>query len=200
MEMSGQLHAPASLTPGEMFSLYPLCRMLGGPQNRSGRGGVETDLFPRPSTLQSFAALTGISLLLLKYGKRFKSTFPRNYLTSWIWALLEQSPVVQLLKNFPTFYGNRRFITVFTRALHWSLSWANSVQSIPPHPISLRSILILFTHLHVGLSNGLVPSGFPTKILYASVFFPFVLMPFPSHPLHLVITVIHGEGCKLWSS
>jgi hypothetical protein len=30
--------------------------------------------------------------------------------------------VQQLLKNFPAFYGTRRFITVFTRALHWSLS------------------------------------------------------------------------------
>jgi hypothetical protein len=29
---------------------------------------------------------------------------------------------VQLLKNFPAFYGTRRLITVFTRALHWSLS------------------------------------------------------------------------------
>jgi hypothetical protein len=37
---------------------------------------------------------------------------------------------VQLLKNFPAFYGTRRFITVFTRALHWSLSWARSIQSI----------------------------------------------------------------------
>jgi hypothetical protein len=32
---------------------------------------------------------------------------------------------------------------VFTRALHWSLFWAWSIQSIPSHPISLRSILIL---------------------------------------------------------
>jgi hypothetical protein len=37
-------------------------------------------------------------------------------------ALLEKLPTVQLLKNFPAFYGTRRFITVFTRALHWSLS------------------------------------------------------------------------------
>jgi hypothetical protein len=29
--------------------------------------------------------------------------------------------VVQLLENFPTFYGNLRFITVFTTALHLSL-------------------------------------------------------------------------------
>jgi hypothetical protein len=32
---------------------------------------------------------------------------------------------------------------MFTRALHWSLSWARSIQSIPSHPISLRSILTL---------------------------------------------------------
>jgi hypothetical protein len=29
-------------------------------------------------------------------------------------ALLQKLPVVQLLKNFPKFYGTRRFITVFT--------------------------------------------------------------------------------------
>jgi hypothetical protein len=51
------------------------------------------------------------------------------------WALLEKPPIVQLLKNFPAFYGTRRFITVFTRALHWSLFWARSIQSIPSHPI-----------------------------------------------------------------
>jgi hypothetical protein len=46
---------------------------------------------------------------------------------------------VQPLKNYPTFYGTRRFITVFTRALYCSPSWARSIQSIPSHPISLRS-------------------------------------------------------------
>jgi hypothetical protein len=37
-------------------------------------------------------------------------------------ALLEEPPIVQLLKNFPAFYGTPRFNTVFTRALHWFLS------------------------------------------------------------------------------
>jgi hypothetical protein len=32
---------------------------------------------------------------------------------------------------------------VFAKVLHWYLSWARSIQSIPSHPISLRSILIL---------------------------------------------------------
>ena len=46
--------------------------------------------------------------------------------------------------KFPAFYGTRRFITAFTRARHLSLSWASSIQSVPPHPTSWRSILILF--------------------------------------------------------
>jgi hypothetical protein len=64
-------------------------------------------------------------------------------LPPWSWAILEKPPVVQLLKNFPTFYGTRWFITVFTGALQWSLSSDRSMQSIPPNPTSLRYILIL---------------------------------------------------------
>jgi hypothetical protein len=41
-----------------------------------------------------------------------------------------------------------------------------------PNPISLRSILILFTHLRLGLLSSLFPSGFPTSILYLFLFFP----------------------------
>jgi hypothetical protein len=72
-------------------------------------------------------------------------------LTSWSWALLEKPPVVKLLRNLPAIYGTRRFIIVFTRALHWSLSWARSIQYITPHPISVRSILLLSTNLILGL-------------------------------------------------
>jgi hypothetical protein len=61
---------------------------------------------------------------------------------------------------------------VFTRALHWSLSWARSIQSIPSQPISPRTILILSTYLRLGLPSGLFPSGFPTNILYAFLFYP----------------------------
>jgi hypothetical protein len=70
-----------------------------------------------------------------------------NQLTLWSWALLERPPVVKPLDSFPAFYGTRRFITAFTRAVHLSLSWARPIQSTPPHSISPRSILPIFCRL-----------------------------------------------------
>jgi len=52
-----------------------------------------------------------------------------------------------VIKKFIAFYGTRNFITVFTRARHLSLSWAIRIQSITFHPISFRSILILYFQL-----------------------------------------------------
>jgi hypothetical protein len=45
-------------------------------------------------------------------------------------------------------------------------------RSSPYHPISVRSIVILSTHLRLGLPIGIFPSGFPTTILYAFLFVP----------------------------
>jgi hypothetical protein len=59
---------------------------------------------------------------------------------------------VKLLENFLAFYVTRSFISVFTRALQWSLSWARWIRFIPPQPIDLKSVLILSTHLR-GLCN-----------------------------------------------
>jgi len=83
---------------------------------------------------------------------------------------MEKSPLeanrFQLVKKFPVFYGTWRFITAFTSARHLSLSWATSIQSIPPHATSWRSILILSSHLRLVLPSGFFSSGFPTKTPY----------------------------------
>jgi hypothetical protein len=76
--------------------------------------------------------------------------YPYETTHSWSWAFLEKLPNVQLLKNFPAFYGTQRFITVFTRALHWSPFCARWIQCTPFHPICLRLILILSTNLRLG--------------------------------------------------
>jgi hypothetical protein len=51
MEVSGYLHAQASLPPGKELPPYPLNRRLGGSQRRSGRCGEEKNisiLIPSP--------------------------------------------------------------------------------------------------------------------------------------------------------
>jgi hypothetical protein len=42
------------------------------------------------------------------------ASFYKSLTHSWSRALLEKPPIVQLLENFPAFYGTRRFITAFT--------------------------------------------------------------------------------------
>ena len=73
------------------------------------------------------------------------------WLTPYSTVLLEKLTGFKLVKKFPVFYGNRRFITAFTSASHLSLSWATSIHSIPPPPTSWKSILILSSHLRLGL-------------------------------------------------
>ena len=104
--------------------------------------------------------------------KIFRIGLQLYLLTPWCRVLLEKLTGLQLVKKFPAFHGTRRFITALTSVHYLSLSWASPIQSIHPHPTSWRSILILSTHLRLGLLSGLFPSDFPTKTLYTPLSSP----------------------------
>jgi hypothetical protein len=82
-----------------------------------------------------------------------------------------------------------------------SQSWARQIQSIPPHLISLRSILILSTNLRLGLPSTLFPSEFPTSVLYAFLFFS-IHATRPAHPilLDLIALIILDDQYKVRNS
>ena len=122
-------------------------------------------------------------------------------LTPWCRVLLQKLTGLQLVKKFPAFHKTRRFITALTSVRHLSLSWANPIQSIYQHPTSWRSILILSTHLGLGLPSGLFPSGFPTKTLYTPHSSP-IRATCPAHLILLdfITRTILGEEYKSFSS
>jgi hypothetical protein len=98
----------------------------------------------------------------------------------------------------------------------WTVEWPRPTSSIhhlprllfvegyynvigPCHPTSLRCILILSSHLWLGLSRDLFPSIFPTEIIYAFYFSP-IRATCPAHLtlLDLIILILLFEEYMFW--
>jgi hypothetical protein len=72
------------------------------------------------------------------------------------------------------------------------------INPIHTSPFYLRSILILSTHLCLGLRSVLFPSGFPTNTLHACHFLPiYVTWPANLILFNLIFLIIFGEEYKL---
>lgn len=97
-----------------------------------------------------------------------KDGLPRPLVSGTKWGrfLLEKPTVAQLVVFlFLTFNWTRRFITVFTKSRHRSLSCGRLIQFITSQIISSRSILISPSHICLCIPSALFPSCFLIKTL-----------------------------------
>ena len=66
-------------------------------------------------------------------------------------------------QEIPRISRNPKGHTALTSVRHLSLSWVSPIQFIYPHPTSWSSILILSTHLRLGLPSSSFPPGSPPR-------------------------------------
>jgi hypothetical protein len=117
--------------------------------------------------------------------------------TPWSRVLLEKLTVnFAASQEIPRIYGTRKFFTVPTSARQLSLSWANSIQSPLPPPTSWRAILILSSHLRLGLPNGFYLYRFRKCVSYG---FPIINFCIPGVHYEKPVFIQKGTQYYFWS-
>jgi hypothetical protein len=141
MEVRGQIHAPDTLLPEKnhlLFIEYE-ARWISDPGWTLRRRGKSLALVWNQNIPQ-YSSPTG---------SVFCEVRTKHLNVTWIHSLTHGG---ELFLKSCQLCRTRRLISVFTRVLHWSLSWARAIQSIPSHPITLRSILRNIVHPPTSLS------------------------------------------------
>jgi hypothetical protein len=103
-----------------------------------------------------------------------------NLLTPFSTIIVSKLTDVQLVRKFPTFFGTQRFINMITRADHWNLPSASSMESTHIF-FKIHFTIILPSRLRS--SKWSLLCRFYAKIFYAFLMSPHACyMPHASHP------------------
>ena len=136
--------------------------------------------------------------------KRFEITFIRHFIAVWL-------NISDLINDdyFSLTQRNAILITLTSEtAICWKVAEGLSNRSNSPgnnnpypepnQPNSLRSILILSSHLQLGLPTGLFPVVLPVQIL--KTLLPSCILTNLLDFLDLITLTILRDRCKLWNS
>jgi hypothetical protein len=84
-------------------------------------------------------------------------------------VIIDKLIVAEMVKKFSALNRMWSLITVITSVRQWTLLWASWIHSAFCRHVCLKLILMVSSHLYLGLESGLFPWRLSAKILYAFV-------------------------------
>jgi len=99
-----------------------------------------------------------------------------------------QSPIWEAnrssaIQEIPQIFGTQNFINPFKSIRHLSLTWVRPIQSMTPHATSWTSVLVLYSHLRLGLPRCFFFQISPPIFVHTSSFSHTCHMSNPSNSI-----------------